>query len=567
MPAASITINGVTGSDIDLPINTVVNLNNNNVGDETSWAWTLLDIPAGSTASLTGAATTNPTFTPDVEGTYLIRLIVDAGLPTEATDKVVAAVLQIKSGNRIPAATETTEASSSRGWAVTTNALLRMMDDVEFTQLLYAGSAQAALTLGDLVYPSSTAVLKAGLPGEETIPEVALAVATDPVIAEERPIGYLVRRADNAAAAITPGTVVIAMRRGIVTGLAGSPSPGDPVYLSDTGGFSLVPGTHTRRVGYVLSAGGGQYAVDFVGYSLPPGAVAPSDAPYLTDGADATLTNERNIQAITATLAFATSDPATTPVTIANTDATPTDPIFSVFRTATPVLEVDANGNVDIENNVFVAGRSNEFDGVSNQVLSKTTAGRLTLGTDDANPGSDLYLRAGATDAWYVDAVTAEFGSLSGPRKITGVDTPSAGTDAVNKDYVDAGWAPAVLYWGQERGVGTSGTTWYMTPGYGSGAGSSTPLAIIVPYAGRISRLYITAGSPPNDDVVFTVAVNGVASALTATVASGTQDANDTANTVAVSAGDILIVEAVNGGALSSAISDGVYVSFQLLQA
>jgi hypothetical protein len=565
MPAASITINGVTGSDIDLPINILINLNNNNVGDESSYAWSIEDKPSGSAASLTGATTTNPTFTPDVEGTYLVKLVVDAGLPTEATDTVVAAVLQLKSGYRIPAATETTEANATRGWAETTNVLLREHDDVEFTQLVYAGVAAGPLTLGTLVYPSSTATLKSGLPGEEIIPQVAQALATDVTVAEERPIGYLVRRADHGVAPIVASDVVICLRRGLVDGLTGSPSVGDPVYLSDTGTLALTPGTHNRNVGYVLAAGGGQYTCDFTGYSLPPGSSAPVDAPFLTDGADATLTQERNIQDLTVALQFTTADATITPVAVENSDVTPSATVFSVLTTGVQRFGIDANGDTNIDGDCHVEGRSNTFDagaGIGQSWL-KTDTGDLTMGTADV---ANFIFHAGGVDSWQVNGTTYELDSVGGPRKITGVATPVSGTDAVNKDYVDAGYAPSVLYWGQERGVSTSGTTWYMTPGYGSGAGSSTPLAIIVPYDGRISRLYITAGNPPNDDVVFTVAVNGVASTLTATVASGTTDANDTVNTANVSAGEILTVEALNGGALSSAISDGVYVSFQLLK-
>lgn len=43
----------------------------------TVWAWTMLSRPIGSSATLAGANTATATFTPDVEGTYLIRLNVD----------------------------------------------------------------------------------------------------------------------------------------------------------------------------------------------------------------------------------------------------------------------------------------------------------------------------------------------------------------------------------------------------------------------------------------------------------------------------------------------------------
>jgi hypothetical protein len=564
MPAASITINGVTGSNTDLPINTLVNLNNNNVGDESSWAWTIEDKPTGSTASLTGATTTNPTFTPDVEGTYLIKLVVDAGLAGEATDKVVAAVAQLKSGLRIPAATETTEANSTRGWAETTNSLLRHHDDVEYSQIVYTGSAAGALTLGQLVYPSGVTTIKSGLPGEEDIPTLDTAVATAPLIAQEAAVGYVLRRADNGVGAIGANDLVVVMRRGIIVGLVGSPTVGDLVYLSDTGSISLTPGTLTRGIGVVISVAGGRYSIDFLGDEVPL-ISAPPDAKYLTDGADSVLTDERNIQALTVNLEFKTSDATTTPVSVENSNAAPTQPIFKVSRNAVMTMQVDADGDINIDGDIDLSGRSNTFDagaGIGQSWL-KTNTGDLTIGTADA---SDLIFTAAGVDSWKINNSTKELDSVGGPRKITGVATPVAGTDAVNKDYVDANAAPAVLNYGVERGVGTGGTTWYMTPGYEGGAAGSSPLAIIMPYAARITRLYITAGGAPNDDVVFTVQVQGVDSSLTATVASGTTDASDLVNAATCTTGQIITVKAVNGGSLNSAITNGVFVSMQAIK-
>jgi len=48
-------------------------------GDTLSYAWTLVSKPAGSVATLVGADTAKPTFTPDVAGTYVASLIVNDG--------------------------------------------------------------------------------------------------------------------------------------------------------------------------------------------------------------------------------------------------------------------------------------------------------------------------------------------------------------------------------------------------------------------------------------------------------------------------------------------------------
>ena len=59
-------------------------------GGSLSYAWTLTMKPIGSSATLTGANTVSPTFTPDVPGVYTAKLIVSEGslTSTEATVSV-----------------------------------------------------------------------------------------------------------------------------------------------------------------------------------------------------------------------------------------------------------------------------------------------------------------------------------------------------------------------------------------------------------------------------------------------------------------------------------------------
>lgn len=63
----------------DLITGAVVTLTNDSDGDVGvhAWEWELIEIPRGSTASLTGALTATATFTPDVEGRYVIGLRVN----------------------------------------------------------------------------------------------------------------------------------------------------------------------------------------------------------------------------------------------------------------------------------------------------------------------------------------------------------------------------------------------------------------------------------------------------------------------------------------------------------
>lgn len=125
-------------------------------------------------------------------------------------------------------------------------------------------------------------------------------------------LGVLVEETDGGA---TPGNgdVVRVLLAGLVQGVANpnpDPAVGASVYVSDTGTLSLVAGTVSRVVGEVLSfAAGVSFDCMFNGLSGmgtggPGGPAAPVDAPYLTDGAVAGLTAEKNIQALAATLSF-----------------------------------------------------------------------------------------------------------------------------------------------------------------------------------------------------------------------------------------------------------------------
>jgi len=70
----TVTLNGSASSDVD--------------GDPLTYQWSLLSIPSGSTASLSGQTTVNPTFTIDKAGTYVAQLIVNDGTVDSAADTV-----------------------------------------------------------------------------------------------------------------------------------------------------------------------------------------------------------------------------------------------------------------------------------------------------------------------------------------------------------------------------------------------------------------------------------------------------------------------------------------------
>jgi len=76
------------GSIQNVTTGTLVTLDGSASSDANSdpliYSWTLTSKPAGSTATLTGAATVAPTFTADVAGTYIASLVVSDGAMNSA---------------------------------------------------------------------------------------------------------------------------------------------------------------------------------------------------------------------------------------------------------------------------------------------------------------------------------------------------------------------------------------------------------------------------------------------------------------------------------------------------
>lgn len=79
----------------------------------TAYEWVLVDRPAGSASVLSDPAVASPTFDPDLPGTYLVQCTVNGG--TAYGRIAVAFTTQVRA-LRKPAAGETSEYDSARGW-------------------------------------------------------------------------------------------------------------------------------------------------------------------------------------------------------------------------------------------------------------------------------------------------------------------------------------------------------------------------------------------------------------------------------------------------------------------
>ena len=152
MPA-TIAINAVDGSNesaVDLDGATALNFTNSAAAGPTVNLWEFLDWPVGTQYNQTwlagfGPALATITFTPDVEGTWIVKYT-DTNDGT--TDTIICGIKSRRSALRIPGAGETTESDNTvfpvggaitnhRGWALTRDLGLKYLDD-----LVTSGSVQ-----------------------------------------------------------------------------------------------------------------------------------------------------------------------------------------------------------------------------------------------------------------------------------------------------------------------------------------------------------------------------------------------------------------------------------------
>lgn len=286
---ARIQIAAVDGSNDDWAINTLAQLSNSGLGGESSYLWVLLEQPAGAADALSNTTIANPTLTPRKEGCYVVKLTVNLGIAgEEKSDTQILRVLQVKSRKGIPGAGETTQADAARGWATRANALLQYHDDqLARGGFIVAQTAAAGLVAGTVVRFGDLTVLKAGLPGEESVPTVNKALATSASAVDEL-LGVIESDLDGGA---SPGSGVLVRVRTL--GVYGPVSEagstvGDPVYVTDTGTLSLADGTNSRVVGHVVEAGATEFYVMFCGSIGVGGGAGGGTVTSVTFGAGIT---------------------------------------------------------------------------------------------------------------------------------------------------------------------------------------------------------------------------------------------------------------------------------------
>ena len=98
----------VAGSDITAVVGDLVQLDGSGSSDPegaaVEYRWSFEALPAGSSAQLNDTSVVNPSFVPDIEGTFVVRLVVHDGKDPSAPDVVSVSVTADSTGNQAPIA-------------------------------------------------------------------------------------------------------------------------------------------------------------------------------------------------------------------------------------------------------------------------------------------------------------------------------------------------------------------------------------------------------------------------------------------------------------------------------
>jgi hypothetical protein len=155
-------------------------------------------------------------------------------------------------------------------------------------------------------------------------------------------------------------------------------------------------------------------------------------------------------------------------------------------------------------------------------------------------------------------------GSLGGAPLALAVGTTPLRAIVTPGDFVvvsgaggGGGGGGGLLFFGNGA-VGATNTTRYLEPGFDSTLAPTTPVALRIPSDGTLRRMYIDHGTPAGNGelIVYTIRVNGVATALSVSIPSTSPTGANTVDTVAVAAGDRIDLEVTKAQSINSSPDD-----------
>ena len=250
MPQAQILLNGSTNPILDGAINTLVQLDNQNVGSETTFLWAIIDQPPGAADAISNVNIQNPTITPKKEGTYLLQLTVNSD--ATLVDRNVIGILQVKSRLRVPAAGEKTEAGTPDGWALATNVDLRRVDALVADSGTVAAEASGTLAVGDVVKVHGQSTILSGLPGQQIVPQASRALATTALEVKGQ-LGVVEGSVASGGSTASGQLAVVRLSGLHANTFSGAAAVGADVFVDDVGKIALAAGTNSKVVGIVAA--------------------------------------------------------------------------------------------------------------------------------------------------------------------------------------------------------------------------------------------------------------------------------------------------------------------------
>lgn len=115
----------------------------------------------------------------------------------------------------------------------------------------------------------------------------------------------------------------------------------------------------------------------------------------------------------------------------------------------------------------------------------------------------------------------------------------------------------SIIHFGNNS-ISSTTTTRYLSPGWEDGLSSTSVISYEIPSTGAFRNLFVRQNTPAGNGnaVVYTLLVNSVASALSASLASTATSGSDVVNSVSVNAGDYIDLQITKAVSISSSPSN-----------
>jgi len=220
------------------------------------------------------------------------------------------------------------------------------------------------------------------------------------------------------------------------------------------------------------------------------------------------------------------------------------------------VFVLDARGTAAVNPITVLPAPGETINGGASAVIN-TNHGFLDLFSDCISDWTNVSTGGGGVTAhnllqaptlvWTASAHTGNANTLAG--------FDGAGAAA----YYPIPTGSAQLLWGNDV-VGGTTTTRYLTPGYDESLAQTMAVQIRAVRAGTLRNLRVRHNVPAGNgnNIVYTLRVNGAATALSATLASTATDSADLVNAVVVAAGDLLDFEVTKPALVGASPNDVV---------